>query len=149
MVREGLPPPAAVGSHLYVYQRALPLLTSASLKNLQGQYTHQTNPNIGYPAPGNAQGMMHDCPSRGQYYIPPAHVRSLTYPAYCATDDACVAGFTKRRAQRSPASHARSRRPPPAVSLNLCLPECGPWCLKCPSAMSKILGRKSTRSTWG
>jgi hypothetical protein len=84
---EGLPPPAAVGCHLYVYQCALPLLTSASLKNLEGQYTHPTNPNIGYPAPGNAQPMVvpqAPGPSR-QEYIPPANVRSsllLAYPAY-------------------------------------------------------------------
>ncbi|KAH9037932.1 hypothetical protein EDB84DRAFT_1480001 [Lactarius hengduanensis] len=51
---EGLPPPAA---------------------NLEGQYTHQRNPNVGYPVPasGDAQYMHVPGPPRGESYIPPAH----------------------------------------------------------------------------
>ncbi|KAH9081445.1 hypothetical protein EDB83DRAFT_2512312 [Lactarius deliciosus] len=47
---EGLPPPAA---------------------NLERQYTHQRNPDVGYPVPGDAQYM--HVPPRGASYIPPAH----------------------------------------------------------------------------
>ncbi|KAH9017819.1 hypothetical protein EDB85DRAFT_2014765 [Lactarius pseudohatsudake] len=51
---EGLPPPAA---------------------NLEGQYTHQRNPNVGYPVPasGDAQYMHVPGPPRGESNIPPAH----------------------------------------------------------------------------
>ncbi|KAH8987354.1 hypothetical protein EDB86DRAFT_3082268 [Lactarius hatsudake] len=39
-----------------------------------GQYTHQINPNhIGYPSSGNAQNIVFPGPSRGEYYVPPAH----------------------------------------------------------------------------
>ncbi|KAH9166551.1 hypothetical protein EDB89DRAFT_1910110 [Lactarius sanguifluus] len=50
---EGPPPPAA---------------------NWEGQYAHQTSPNIGYPTFGNAQHMpVPPGPSHGEYNIPPAH----------------------------------------------------------------------------
>ncbi|KAH9022730.1 hypothetical protein EDB83DRAFT_1993094 [Lactarius deliciosus] len=39
-----------------------------------GQHTYQTNPNhIGYPSSGNAQNIDLPGPSRGEYYVPPAH----------------------------------------------------------------------------
>ncbi|KAI9455943.1 hypothetical protein BJY52DRAFT_616991 [Lactarius psammicola] len=42
--------------------------------NLEGQYTYQTNPNIGYPSSGNARRMLVPLgPFRGEYDIPPAH----------------------------------------------------------------------------
>ncbi|KAI9455949.1 hypothetical protein BJY52DRAFT_1224466 [Lactarius psammicola] len=42
--------------------------------NSEGQYTYQTNSNIGYPPPGLAQyTLAAPDPSRREYYIPPAH----------------------------------------------------------------------------
>ncbi|KAH9170539.1 hypothetical protein EDB89DRAFT_1977193 [Lactarius sanguifluus] len=39
-----------------------------------GQYTYQMNPNnIGYPSSGNTQNIVLPGPSRGEYYVPPAH----------------------------------------------------------------------------
>jgi hypothetical protein len=55
----------------------LPPLLTASLKSLEGQYTHEPNPStIGYPPPGNAEHMFaaHGPPRGEHYYIPPAHV---------------------------------------------------------------------------
>jgi hypothetical protein len=73
---EGLPPLASVSSYFYVYH-AHPLLTSAPLKSLEGQYTHKPNPSIIGDGPtGNAEHMFAARgPRRGEhYYIPPAHV---------------------------------------------------------------------------
>jgi hypothetical protein len=73
---EGLPPPASVCSPSYMYH-APPLLTSAPLKSLEGQYTHEPNPStIGYPPPGNAEHIFaaRGPPREEHYYIPPAHV---------------------------------------------------------------------------
>jgi hypothetical protein len=52
-----------------------PLLTSAPLKSLEGQYTHELNPSIGYPPPGNAEHMFAaPDPSHEEHYMPPARV---------------------------------------------------------------------------
>lgn len=43
--------------------------------SLEGQYTHEQNPNIGYPPPGNGEHMFAaPDPPRGEHYMPPAHV---------------------------------------------------------------------------
>lgn len=43
--------------------------------NLEGQHAYQTNPNTGYPPPGNAQHMLvaPGGPDRSEYNIPPVH----------------------------------------------------------------------------
>ncbi|KAH9017821.1 hypothetical protein EDB85DRAFT_2014787 [Lactarius pseudohatsudake] len=84
--------------------------------NSEGQYVHQRHPNIGYPHPGNPQHVLvPPGPSRGEYYIPPAHVRSLSlsfcylHILYVVSDYACAAGLTKRRCQRSYSADSRCR----------------------------------------
>lgn len=61
----------------------LPLLTSASLKNLEGQYAHQGDPNVGYAPPGNAQNYLAvPVPPHIEYNMPPAHVCTHTH-SFC------------------------------------------------------------------
>lgn len=56
-----------------------PLLTSAPLKSLEGQYTHEPDSGIGYPPPGNAEHMfVAPDPSHEEHYMPVARV-SIRY----------------------------------------------------------------------
>ena len=89
----------------------IPLLTSASLKNWERQYTYRGNPYVGYAPPGNAQHYpATPGPPPVEYYIPQAYVRTHTFCSHSvciSSDRVCAQGI--------PNGGIRDHAPPTAM----------------------------------